>query len=381
MSLRSPYSTKSVWLATIVITVFLWTLYRFSDHSPPSDTQSRSQTTPTISEADIFKFESELADEPLQIYVPPAEIPSDRLIKDVLHQPEKPYDGPSDSEAYHNGPPPSPKKDCPLDCAKPKDRPLILYAYSESDFGRINLQFFSDHGLHDAADFIFILNGETDVDEKIIPQNHDNIKVIKRENTCFDLGAHAAVLSKEENGEKPLKDRYQRFILMNASIRGPFLPHWSKECWSDTYLGKVTDKVKLVGSSINCFNGNGAHVQSMIWATDQAGLSTILVPEGISECFDTLQSAMNGEIRTTPLIRSKGYEVDVMLSVFQSEANYADCTDGSDYLWQDSYFGFSVHPFETLFVKSNRNIEPETLNKLTEWTDKAGYSSYSFCSI
>lgn len=125
-------------------------------------------------------------------------------------------------------------------------RPLISYVYSESDFGRINLQFFINHGLHDAADFLFILNGETDVHTAIIPIGRENIKIVKRANTCFDLGAHAEILGAPgKNGRKALKDGYQRFILMNASIRGPFVPHWSKECWSEAYLGRLNEKVKV----------------------------------------------------------------------------------------------------------------------------------------
>jgi hypothetical protein len=53
------------------------------------------------------------------------------------------------------------------------------------------------------------------------------------------------VLSKEEGEEKALKDRYKRFILMNASIRGPFVPHWSKECWTEAYLGRLNENVKV----------------------------------------------------------------------------------------------------------------------------------------
>ena len=164
---------------------------------------------------------------------------------------------------------------------KLKDRPLILYAYYESDFARQNLQFFLEHGIHAAADFVFIINGPSDIDETIIfkesnqmaSSTHDrsNIMVKKRENTCFDLGAHAEVLNgvmggdgwsgwsgpiispnaPTSNGQKqrdkrPLKERYNRYILMNASIRGPFVPLWSKSCWSDAYLNKVTEKIKVI---------------------------------------------------------------------------------------------------------------------------------------
>lgn len=77
---------------------------------------------------------------------------------------------------------------------------------------------------------------------------------------------------------------------MNASIRGPFVPHWSRKCWSDAYLGRLKEKVKLVGATLNCHGGHSPHVQSMIWATDAIGLS----PNAIGECFDSLDAAMGG---------------------------------------------------------------------------------------
>ncbi|KAF5962320.1 hypothetical protein FBULB1_14295 [Fusarium bulbicola] len=100
------------------------------------------------------------------------------------------------------------------------DRPLILYAYAESDAARANLEYFVVVGLHSAADFIFIFNGETDADS-LIP-DAPNIRIVHRNNTCFDLGAHGEVL--REDG---LWTHYRRFITMNASICGPFLPYWA----------------------------------------------------------------------------------------------------------------------------------------------------------
>jgi hypothetical protein len=100
------------------------------------------------------------------------------------------------------------------------DRPLILYAYSESPFARRNIEFFIAHGLHDAADFVFIFNGLTDA-SALLP-DRPNIQHVQRNNTCYDLGAHAEVLIKDG-----LWKRYTRFILMNSSIRGPFIPYVS----------------------------------------------------------------------------------------------------------------------------------------------------------
>lgn len=122
--------------------------------------------------------------------------------------------------------------------ASPTDRPLVLYAYSETPNARANLVFFLAHGLHQSADFVFIMNGESSA-TSLIPDK-SNIRIVQRENDCYDLGAYAEVLTKDD-----FYKTYQRYILMNASIRGPFLPAWASGCWSDMYLGKITDKVKV----------------------------------------------------------------------------------------------------------------------------------------
>lgn len=118
------------------------------------------------------------------------------------------------------------------------DRPLILYAYAESESARENLRFFLNKGVHGAADFVFIFNGETTAVDTI--PEAENIRVVQRSNTCFDLGAFGEVLRADD-----LWRRYKRFITLNASIRGPFLPIWSSDCWSDMFLNRVTDLVKV----------------------------------------------------------------------------------------------------------------------------------------
>lgn len=117
-------------------------------------------------------------------------------------------------------------------------RPLILYAYSETPNARANLIFFLAHALHGSADFVFIMNGESDATE-LIPKE-SNIRIVQRENDCYDLGAYAEVLMKDD-----LYKDYKRFILMNASLRGPFIPAWASGCWSEMYLGKLSDTVKV----------------------------------------------------------------------------------------------------------------------------------------
>ncbi|KAI1102363.1 hypothetical protein F4804DRAFT_267572 [Jackrogersella minutella] len=254
------------------------------------------------------------------------------------------------------------------------DTPLILYAYKESPNARENLKFFLDQGLHGFADFIFILNGDTGIAD-LIPK-HDNIRIIQRPNVCFDLGSFGEVLREDD-----LWRKYRRFITMNASLRGPFIPYWSKRCWSDAYLERVTDDVKLVGMTINC--GPRPHVQSMIWATDDIGMELLLYPPGNSSqpdvfgtaddivafggCYLAFHQAMHAEVGATAVIRDAGYKISAMMSAFQGEEYLDECdVHRKDLLFDGSYFGTNIHPYETIFFKANRGIDPPTLNLLTD---------------
>lgn len=133
------------------------------------------------------------------------------------------------------------------------DRPLILYAYAESENARTNLEFFLKKGLHGKADFVFIFNGEAPEAVRLIPTKRSNVRIVQRDNTCYDIGSFGKVLRSQikvggegDNGKGvPLWHRYKWFITMNASIRGPFLPMWSQECWTDAFLRKVTDDTKV----------------------------------------------------------------------------------------------------------------------------------------
>jgi len=281
------------------------------------------------------------------------------------------------------------------------ERPLILYAYSETKSARINLKFFIAHGLHAAADFIFIFNGPTDA-ASLIP-NATNIRSVQRLNDCYDIGAYAEVLTTND-----LYKSYKKFIMLNASIRGPFLPYWAESCWSDMYLQRVTDEVKLVGMTANCWIT--FHVQSMIWATDIIGLETLLFPpesaikeirshpsfdpvehevtpnptafHTINTCFHTWGEAVAAEIGSSALIRAAGYKLDVMMSAYHGKENYEEMCDSKekgDVLFEGKYFGINVQPFETIFMKSNRNVDPGVLERHSEWMKGRGYSSYDYC--
>jgi hypothetical protein len=161
---------------------------------------------------------------------------------------------------------------------------------------------------------------------------------------------------------------------------------------------------------MNCQYQN--HIQSMIWAFDRAGLEVLLYPSnstvdrlheilatrplppgaplpslgipGINSCPHLYWDAVAIEVYATSLVKAAGYKVAAMMSAYHGstpEAYEAQCESNGDVLvgGGGGYYGTDLHPFDTLFAKTNRNIAPATLARMTEWMDGRGYSSYDFC--
>lgn len=124
-----------------------------------------------------------------------------------------------------------------------KSPDLIIYSYHETEEAATNFAFFRKHALHAKADFIIMINGEHTLD---LTSLHalPNVRIVERENRCFDLGGYKETLE----ANMTLVNAYKRFMFINASLRGPFLPPWAgKTCWSDAYWDKLDARTKIVG--------------------------------------------------------------------------------------------------------------------------------------
>lgn len=272
---------------------------------------------------------------------------------------------------------------------------LILYSFHETPEATKNFEFFLRHALHGKADFIIMLNGEHKVDLRPL-RVLSNVRVVERENRCFDLGGFHEVLT----GDPTLAKRYRRYLFLNASVRGPFFPSWAADvCWSEAYWNKLDEKTKVVGMTWNCANGipYPPHLQSMVMAFDQQTLNEILLPN--MKCYGDMPSAVaDGETAMTGWIRDAGGDVFAMESRYTAHAGpggknttaFLDwCIDkpggpnhGSDVLHSGFYEGSSMHPYETIFAKTNRpwdERDRKTIDLLTEHAHLEGYSSWDRC--
>lgn len=164
-------------------------------------------------------------------------------------------------------------------------------------------------------------------------------------------------------------------------------------------LANTGSSIQLVGMTGNCWPK--FHVQSMIWATDITGVELLLFPPkttkitplfpdetprpevGINDCFHDWDSAVHAEIHASQIILDAGYELDVMMSAFHvgEYIEHCDNKTNGDVLWQGKYEGTNVHPYETIFLKTNRDIDPVLMERLTSWHTRSNYSSYDYCKI
>ena len=232
---------------------------------------------------------------------------------------------------------------------------LVCYSYYETKASMTNLCFFMRHGIVPDTDYILVVNGHK-CSAKLPP----GVKVLRRENTGGDFGAWGAALS--SIGLKT----YTRFVFLNDTVRGPFLPRYIQHntTWVDLLTSRLGEKIKLVGPTMNSrpwgqITPGGKHVQSMCFCTDLKGLQILLRSQIF--CVSDTGSKNEGksddarkkfilehEIGMSQALINAGYEVTSL----QLSDNSAIPT--GDIHFPGKYFGTTVHPLEVMFVKSER---------------------------
>ena len=104
-------------------------------------------------------------------------------------------------------------------------RTLVVYAYYETVESKLNARLFLKHALTapcQGVDFVFVLNGPYSVH---FPTKRSNVWVVERDNRWYDVGAWRDGLGFMWHDDATAR-RYAHYILMNSSVRGPFLPKY-----------------------------------------------------------------------------------------------------------------------------------------------------------
>mmetsp|Transcript_18584 Transcript_18584/g.57131 ORF Transcript_18584/g.57131 Transcript_18584/m.57131 type:complete len:400 (+) Transcript_18584:34-1233(+) len=277
-------------------------------------------------------------------------------------------------------------------------RVLVLYAYHESPSARENVLFFLRRGLlpAESGDHVFVLQGAHTLEAALFDRS--NVAVLERENRCFDFGAWAAGLA-------TVSKTYEVYVLMNASVRGPFLPSYERRPWWDVFADELggPQNVGLVGTSLNCWTSlEDTHLQSMFLVTHRRGLELLARDDDASSllggCAASHEEAVfEHEIPTSQAFLRQNYSLKTTLTAFARTlpeeggvvtpaavfppydaaartrlkelclaARQGNAHAGDPY-YPGEYGGGDVHPFEAVFFKANRAVAASDLDRYTRW--------------
>lgn len=239
-------------------------------------------------------------------------------------------------------------------------RVLVIYVWADTDVSSLgNLEFFIRHGVRrtQPADYYFVLqnvNSKT-VNESRLPSLPPNAHYIQHENECFDFGTFGWFLT----GNLVNIKSYKYFILMNASIRGPYFTAYFDDenmWWYHVFTRRLTDETKLVGSTINC--EHKPHIQSYLLATDQVGLAILTDKKnGVFNCKkDYSDAVFNGEIGASQIILHSNYQIASLQIKYQGvdfrKKDNENCNRRVSPIFVDrSVDGITHDPYELVFVK------------------------------
>ena len=247
--------------------------------------------------------------------------------------------------------------------------------------GDYNLKFFLAQGIIPSSQYhyIFVVSGEPSPGTREmlmrVSDAFPNVDLLFRTNFGYDFCAWKEALF------GGLKLRVQMthakyFILINKSVRGPFLPAHFRGHWPDIFTSRLNDRVRLSGTSVNC---DALHVQSMVLAFDQSTLRSFVEPNFV--CVANKDTVIRKcEIGLSQSIVKAGFKLASTMQVFggaelpdQNTASLCEMMGRKNKRknTRDPYYrfnagGFNLHPIEMVFFKANRNVEPELLQFYTE---------------
>lgn len=266
-----------------------------------------------------------------------------------------------------------------------------------------NFKFFVKHALFvsGSVTFLLIRNDENASESEFddILSKYPNVHIFIRSNTGHDfqgwneslfLSRRAfenKIIRSADFSEPHIYSAYSKFIFVNSTVAGPYLPRYVKDNWVDCFLSPLDDEVKLVGISINhvttymitnytkiisdaygIVTTTMSHVQSMIFGTDIIGLSVLLEKRlfSLGKIFPANKTTLIilHEIAMSIIIMNAGYKLFSMIRMDgHGKISAADAEEikntkhgqiAYDDIWLPRRYHFSLE--ESMFIKTNRGF-------------------------
>lgn len=250
---------------------------------------------------------------------------------------------------------------------RPKSTAVIYHYFEKDDVYRDNLIVFLARAWRPDLDLFVVISGDIGID---LPQR-PNIRYIQTPNYGQDFGAVATVVN------DGALDAYDHLIFVNCTVRGPFLPPYHSECWTQAFLSLLVEDVHLCGATINilhddrpfhrlyeaAFPGDPkpySHVQSSVHAMTRDCLA-MLRKAGVYAAAPGLtkeEAVVTCEIGMSQRVKAAGWNMSCLLPPYRG-ADYRrahgeinPATPNGHPQGPGSYFGQSLHPYEAIFLKT-----------------------------
>lgn len=191
------------------------------------------------------------------------------------------------------------------------------------------------------------------------------VKTLVRPNVGYDFGGWSQALLTEDAAGNKLYQAYDRFIFVNSSVMGPFLPPGFAGRWTDVYLQGLQENVKLFGSTINCCDApqTTAHIQSYIFSMDKDTLEYLMECNifSITNYATTFQDAIwTKEVPMSRRVIEKGWNIGCLMPqykgvdfTFTTRSVNSYPTKWTDVMNKESR-NVSWNEYQLVFVKGNR---------------------------
>lgn len=252
---------------------------------------------------------------------------------------------------------------------------LVIYHYFEKDASyRDNFLHFLAFGVLEELDFVFVISGEHSVDLPDLP----NVRYLFTAPKKSDFGGYAQLINEGLN-----LDTYANIFFINSSVRGPFIPPYHRHTWYAAFLEQMQGDVGMVGISICIlkedfrhsinyqarYGGHPpySHIQTMAYVLRREVLTQLITDGFYCEDRDSTKTLAieDYEIHLSQLVLKLGWNLRCLLPEFNSIDYRLPHTDPNptstvgDPNEVLGYFGRSAHPYETIFVKINRDLYTE----------------------
>ena len=193
-----------------------------------------------------------------------------------------------------------------VEAVPPDPDTLIIYAFSHSDGWREDNLFYllaiglpSDPRYH----FAVVVNGPLDPSwaallDRVARRAGGAFEWLRRRDCGRDVCAWLSVLTGALALRQPLAS-FRRFLLLNGSARGPFVPAGFRVPWPELFFAMLDDSVGLAGVTVNCLcewygcrveDAGRLHIQSYLLAFDRGAVLDVVTARMRAACAGMLSS-------------------------------------------------------------------------------------------